>query len=44
MPSMMNIGSLLLLVLFIYSIVGINLFGAAKFGGVNDSISEYSNF
>eukprot|EP00045_Choanoeca_perplexa_P001967 m.22459 g.22459 ORF g.22459 m.22459 type:complete len:1360 (+) comp11254_c0_seq3:204-4283(+) len=40
-PALVNIGTLLLLVIFIFSIVGMNLFGDVVFNG---AINDYSNF
>ena len=40
-PALLNIGTLLFLVIFIFSIVGMNLFGEVAFNG---AINDYSNF
>ena len=41
LPALINIGSLLILFIFIYSIVGVNLFATIKF---NYPMHEYLNF
>lgn len=41
MPQMMNIGSLMLLCILIYSLFGINLFGQVK---QNSPMNEHINF
>lgn len=40
-PSLINIGSLVLVILTVYSILGMNLFGTVKFG---DNINSNNNF
>lgn len=40
-PSIINIFILILLIVFIYAIVGINLFAAVKF---QNQINDYTNF
>jgi hypothetical protein len=41
LPSLLNVGALLLLFLYIYAIVGNNMFATVKF---DDSIFENENF
>eukprot|EP01135_Chromosphaera_perkinsii_P008377 Nk52_evm2s1315 gene=Nk52_evmTU2s1315 len=41
LPSLVNIGSLLLLIMFIYSVIGMSLFGEVVF---NSGINEMTNF
>jgi hypothetical protein len=40
-PSLINIGSLLLIILMVYAVFGINMFGTVKYGSV---INEDNNF
>mmetsp|Transcript_7400 Transcript_7400/g.6672 ORF Transcript_7400/g.6672 Transcript_7400/m.6672 type:complete len:234 (-) Transcript_7400:138-839(-) len=44
LPGLFNIGSLLFLIVFCYSILGINMFSEVKFGGINNELSNYFNF
>ncbi|KXZ52367.1 hypothetical protein GPECTOR_9g411 [Gonium pectorale] len=41
LPALANVGSVLLLFLFIYAVIGINLFGGIKRG---EYLSDYANF
>jgi hypothetical protein len=41
LPALCNIGSLMFLFIFIYSIIGVNLFATVK---MNDPMTEYLNF
>lgn len=41
LPSLANVGSLLFLLLFVYSIMGMQLFAFVKFG---DTLDEHANF
>lgn len=41
LPSMANIGSLLLIIILIYAILGVNLFAEVK---LNGSLDEFANF
>lgn len=43
-PALLNIGMLLFLVLFIYAIVGMNLFGHVVANGAIDDFSNFRNF
>ena len=43
-PAMANIGSLLLLFIFSYSILGMYLFAAVQYGGFNNAIDDNTNF
>lgn len=41
LPSMVNIGTLMILIVFIYSILGVYLFAGVKRSG---DLNEYANF
>ena len=41
LPAMFNIGSLLFMVLFVYSVIGMQMFSTVKFG---DQLSSHNNF
>lgn len=41
LPALLNIGALLSILLFIYAILGVNLFAAVKFNG---PMHKYLNF
>ena len=41
LPSLLNVGALIILDLFIYSVLGVFLFSNVKIG---NSITEYTNF
>ena len=44
LPSIMNIGALLLIVFFIYSLLGVTLFGEVSSGDVIDEWTNFQNF
>ena len=41
LPALVNVGSVLLLFFFIYSIMGMNLFGSVRYG---ENLNRYANF
>jgi hypothetical protein len=41
LPAMVNVGSVLMLFLIIYSIIGMNLFAEIKYG---EEINDHANF
>jgi len=43
LPALINIGGLLLLLLYVYAILGINLFGAVKRSGMVDNFANFNN-
>jgi hypothetical protein len=43
-PSLINIGSLVLVILTVYSILGMNLFGTVKFGDIINSNNNFKDF
>ena len=44
MPSLINVGALLLLVFFIYSVLGVFIFKDVKTGAVIDKYNNFTNF
>ena len=43
-PSLVNVGFLLFLMIFLYSIIGINLFGTIKINGLLDEHANFQSF
>jgi voltage-gated sodium channel type XI alpha len=44
LPSLFNVGLLLLILLFIYAILGMNLFGKVKYGAAINDEANFSSF
>lgn len=44
LPSLMNVGALVLLVFFIYSVLGVFLFSEVQKGEIIDDLNNFHNF
>lgn len=44
LPAVFNVGTVLLLFMFVYAIMGMNLFGTNIYGASGNGITRHSNF